>query len=93
MVPAVFGQVSVLTQRNDNARTGQNLNEKVLNTANVNAAGFGKLFSRAVDGYIYAQPLYVPNLSIGGKVRNVVYAVTQHNSVYAFDADDPAALP
>jgi hypothetical protein len=63
----------------------------VLNTSNVNLSTFGKLFSRAVDGQIYAQPLYVPNLSVAGTTRNVVYVATQNNSVYAFDADDPAA--
>ena len=85
------GQVSVLTQHNDNARTGQNVNETLLNTSNVNQSSFGKLFWRTVDGFIYAQPLYVPGLSIQGATHNVVYVATQHNSVYAFDADDPNA--
>src|SRR5262249_39421891 len=85
-------QVNVLTHHNDNNRTGANLSETVLNTSNVNRTQFGKLFSRAVDGQIYAQPLYVFNVDIP-KVgrRNVVYVATEHNTVYAFDADDPLA--
>ena len=84
-------QVSVVTHHNDNRRSGQNLRETILNTSNVNVSKFGKLFSRTVDGQVYAQPLYVPSLNIKGKTRNVVYAATEHDSVYAFDADDPKA--
>jgi len=90
-VPALVGQVSVLTQHNDNSRTGQNIQETTLNTANVNVTSFGLLFSRSVDGNIFAQPLYVPGLSIAGGTHNVIYVATTNNSVFAFDADDPNA--
>ena len=90
-VSPVDAQVSVLTRHNDLSRTGQNLRETCLTTFNVRPAQFGRLFSRQVDGELYAQPLCVPNLTIRGKTRNVVYLATAHNSVYAFDADDPAA--
>ena len=85
-------QVSVTTQRYDAARTGQNLAETTLNASNVGPETFGKLFTRAVDDQIYAQPLYVPRVAVPrAGVRNVVYVATVNNSVYAFDADDPRA--
>jgi len=93
LVSMSFGQVSVLTQHNDNSRTGQNQQETILNTSTVNVSDFGKLFSLPVDSNIYVQPLYVPNLTIGGETRNVVYVATQMNSVYAFDADSGNATP
>lgn len=90
--PAPIASVGVFTQRNDNARSGANLREARLNTSNVQARSFGKLWTRQVDGEVYAQPLYVPALKIGGKTRNVLFVATEHNSVYAFDADDPEAF-
>jgi hypothetical protein len=80
-------QVSVLTQHNDNQRTGANLSETILNTSNVNGNQFGQLFKLPVDDQVYASPLYVANLNIAGGTRNVVYVATVNNTIYAFDAD------
>ena len=81
----------VLTYHTNNARDGENLNEKILSPANVNSTQFGKLFAYAVDGMVYAQPLYVSHVSINGSFHNVVYVVTQHDTVSAFDADSSGA--
>lgn len=76
-----------LTWKNDNGRTGLQSNETKLTPANVNAAQFGMKFANAVDGWTYAQPLYVADLTVGGAKHNVVFVATEHDSVYAFDAD------
>src|ERR1700730_15709493 len=84
--------VGVFTQHNDNARTGQNLSETALTPSNVQMSSFGKLFSAPVDGQVYAQPVYVPNVSIAGNgTHNIIYVATEGDSVYAFDADSSSA--
>lgn len=82
-----WGQVSVLTQHNDAGRSGANLSETVLTPSNVNPSSFGKLFSVPADGHVYAQVLYSAGLAIGGGKHNVIFVATEHNSVYAYDAD------
>jgi hypothetical protein len=77
-----------LTERGDLSRNGANLNETQLTAGNVGTGQFGKRFARAVDGQIYAQPLYVPQLTLADGVHDVVFVATEHNSVYAFDASD-----
>ena len=88
------GQVSVLTYHNDLSRTGQNVEEAILTPSTVSSGQFGPLFRDVVDGQVYAQPLYMPEVNIPGKgIYNVVIVATEHDSVYAFDADRGATTP
>ena len=77
----------VLTFHNDNARDGVNSHEAALSGSNVTTSRFGKLFACSVDGAVYTQPLWMPGISIGGGVHNVLFVATQHDSAYLFDAD------
>ncbi|HEY3971700.1 MAG TPA: choice-of-anchor D domain-containing protein [Candidatus Sulfotelmatobacter sp.] len=94
-VPVVITSFAgTLVYHNDNGRTGQNLSETVLTTGNVNSTQFGKLVSYPVDGQLYAEPLYVQGVNVAGAgVRNVVYAATENDSLYAFDADGSTTAP
>ncbi|PYR31953.1 MAG: hypothetical protein DMF90_24625 [Acidobacteria bacterium] len=93
-VSYVSSYPGTFTHHNDNARTGQNLHETILSPANVNVARFGKLFSYPLDGIAYASPLYMADLTIPGQgVHNVVFVATEHDSVFAFDADGLSTSP
>jgi hypothetical protein len=83
----VTSTVDVVTYHYDNLRTGQNVNETTLTTSNVNSTTFGKLGEFSVDGLVDGQPLYLSQVTIGAQKKNVLYVVTEHGSVYAFDAD------
>jgi hypothetical protein len=83
----------VLTYHNNNLRTGLNARETILTPANVNSSQFGKLFTYNLDGDVHAQPLYIANITIGGVAHNVVFVATEHDSVYAFDADGQQSTP
>jgi hypothetical protein len=84
----VVPSTNALTYHGDNASTGQNLTETVLTTSNVNASSFGKLATASLDGQVYAQPLFVAGLNVTGQgVHDVVFVVTENDSLYAIDAD------
>jgi outer membrane protein assembly factor BamB len=87
-----FAQVDVLTQHNDNSRTGVNSRESVLTPSTVNKAQFGMLFKRMVDDQLYTQPLLATGVTVGGGTHDIVYVTTVNNSVYAFDANDAEAI-
>ena len=92
-VAQVASSSAVLTYHNDNLRTGQDVHETILTTTNVNSSTFGKLFSLPVDGPIFAQPLYMPGVAVGTQIHNLVFVATEHNSVYAWDADTASSTP
>jgi hypothetical protein len=84
---AITDLAGVFTHHNDISRDGTNTQEYALTPATVNTSTFGKLFSCTVDGAVFTQPLWVPSLSINGGIHNVIFVATQHDTVFAFDAD------
>ncbi len=91
-ITAAVAGTDVLTYKNDLNRSGQNPTESTLTLSNVTSATFGLLRTLAVDGKVDAQPLYVSKLNVAGAAHNVLFAATEHDSVYAFDADTGTAL-
>jgi hypothetical protein len=87
------GKIDVLTYHYDNLRDGVDPDETILTPQNVNSNSFGKLFSVPVDGDVYAQPLYVSDLLMpDGKIHDVMFVVTEHDSLYAIDANNGTIL-
>jgi hypothetical protein len=83
-----YTQVSITTQHNDLTRSGWNNKEQILTPANVNVRQFGKIFSVAVDDFVFAQPLILSNVTIGNSLHNIAVVCTSNSSVYVFDADN-----
>jgi hypothetical protein len=90
---AAPANTAVPLYKNSQQLLGQYPNETILNKTNVITAGFGRVASYAVDGAVYAQPLFLPNISTAGGMRNLVIVATEHDSVYAFDADHTTTAP
>lgn len=88
----VTSQVAVTTYHNDSYRTGSNSGETILTLSNVKMQSFGKRTTFPVQGYVYAQPLYLPGLTIGSTVHNVLFVATEHDQVYAFDVNSGQQL-
>jgi hypothetical protein len=91
-IALAFAQVAVTTYQYDNTRAGANTHESILTPSNVNVSHFGKLAVFSVQGYVYAQPLYVPSLVIAGTAHNVLFVATEHDQVYAFDVNSHQQL-
>ena len=89
---AAPADTAVTTFKNDVERDGDFSNETILNESNVNETQFGKRVQYSVDGQVYAEPLFMPNLTINGAAHNVVFVATENDSVYAFDADATSAI-
>src|SRR5258707_6317688 len=89
---AAPANTAVTTFKNNIERDGQFTNETMLNQSNVNVTQFGKRVQYSVDGQVYAEPLYLPNLTVNGAAHNVVFVATENDSVYAFDADATSAI-
>src|SRR5271167_769382 len=89
LIPGGFARgVNITMWQVDHSHTGNNPSETLLNPANVGTPGnFGQLFTQTLDGECYGQPLYMGGLTVNGGTHNVVYVCTEHDSIYAFDAD------
>lgn len=85
--PVQHVSTTVATYHNDNARTGANLTESTLNLSNVNVVSFGRLAAIPLQGEVYAQPLYIPNVAVNGTTHNLVIVATEHDQMYAIDAN------
>ncbi len=96
-IPTVFPPIrfvpDVLTQRNDNKRSGAQLREYDLAPSNVSPSTFGRLYTRTLDAQVLAQPLYASRITVGGVAKDVVYVATARNTVYAFDANNASTVP